>query len=85
MQDPGFSHCIDHTQAHALSTCLPVKVFWSLLEVAFAVAWVLRADGAIHKYFPLPLWGSLLTLSGPYEPIKTGAACAHMPRKQYVA
>lgn len=71
--------------AHTLSTCLPVKVLWSFLDVAFAVAWVLRADGTIHKCFLLPLWGNLLTLSGPYEPIKTGAACDHMPHKQYGA
>lgn len=81
IQVPGFSHRIDGTKAHTLSIRLPVKVCWILLEVAFAAAWVLGADGATHKCFLSPSLGNLRTLSGPYEPIKAGAVCASTPHK----
>lgn len=80
---PEFSHCVDDTKAHTLSIRRPVKVCWILLEVTFAAAWALGADGAIHKcfFFPPPSLGNLRTLSGPYEPMKVGAVCIPMPHK----
>lgn len=85
-RDPGprlFSLHVSHVGSH-LEHTRPCKSVLDSLRSSICCCLGAKSRWRHPSMPSSPSLGNLLTLSGPYEPTKSGAACAHMPHKQYV-